>query len=168
MTTKNMVATNHEIKYPIVDYVEREDGPEILFMQLRKNGEQLRVDNFDTGNVPTRETVAELDKLLCAKVTARLHIIASHIAAIMMSPPEDTFTLSPCDGVHVKVRYERSIPQKSMTEHDQRVWDQVYLNEKLCGNRYGAAKQYINIIATFDPRIVLDIVGEQYQVPAVS
>lgn len=156
------------IKYPILDFVPREDGPEILFLKLREGGEELRVDNFDTGEAPTNETIHELDKLISTRAPARLHIIAYHIGRLMTANPNEKFQLSPCDGMYVDVRFEKSKPEPSMTEQDQRIWDTVYLNGKSCGNRCGAVKQYVNMITKIDPTIVLDIDGDEYMIPELD
>lgn len=71
----------------------------------------------------------------------RLRIFAYHVYTLAISPPGSTFGLNPCNGVSVQVRIEKS--QKSPNDRE---WDQVYIEEKLVGNRHAAVRRFTEMV----------------------
>lgn len=58
------------------------------------------------------------------------------------------FVLCPCQGVEAHVTIEPA--------HDgwERIWDQVTINGKVCGNRHAGLKQFTQMVLKVNPRLM--------------
>jgi len=86
----------------------------------------------------------------------RLHIIAGIINHIWQSKIGDVWTASPCDELSIKVEIVNTNGHAG-----------VVLNGKHCGNRHGGVRQFCNMISRVRPEIVMDVYGEDYEIPDV-
>lgn len=77
----------------------------------------------------------------------RLSVLAYHASLIMNAEIGEEFELSPCNGVNVKVKIEKSQGLEG------RIWDTVYLNGRSAGNRHGGIKEFSKLVIAAKPEI---------------
>ena len=93
----------------------------------------------------------------------RLQIFARHVAGIWAQEANGKpQTYHPCDGIRAEV----TITPSHFAPSD-RVWDQVDINGKWCGNRHGGVKAFCVMVNAAAPEITYgpDEIDDNFVVP---
>ncbi len=80
----------------------------------------------------------------------RLSVFAYHIGLIMLEDAPAKLRLHPCEGVAAEIVIEPAQFLKG------RVWDQVSINGRWCGNRHGAIQEFTALVIDAKPEVELD------------